>query len=152
MSMDDDLIDATFADLDVYYPGSKRKRREVVKPEPKGEGAWDSNPYIKTLPSGKDIEMFAVGSLATALGRPLITIRAWFKWGYLPESPYRLPTKKDKTGVERKGRRLYTRPMIESAIEIFTKNGLMFKPRIDWSQHPTIAKEIADAWDKLLEN
>jgi hypothetical protein len=149
--MEDDLIDSAFAGLDVYYPGSKRKRRDVVKPEPKVQESWDSKPYIKTLPSGKDIEMFAIGALAQALGRPLITIRAWFKWGYLPESPYRLPTKKDKTGVDRKGRRLYTRPMIEAAISIFTRNGLMDNPRIDWSKHPTVAKEIADAWDNLIE-
>jgi len=150
--MENDAIDSAFAGLDVYYPGSKRKRRDLVKPEPKVQASWDAKPYIKTLPSGKDIEMFTLGALADALGRPLITIRAWLKEGYLPASPYRLPTKTDKNGKQHNGRRLYTRPMIEEAVRIFTSSGIIAMKRIDWSQHKAVSKEIADAWDKLIEN
>ena len=149
--MDNEFIDKTFADLDIYYPGSKRKRHEPKKAEVVTEASWDAKPYIKTLPSGKDVEMFTLGALATALGRPIITVRAWIKEGYLPTSPYRLPTKKNKNGEDHQGRRLYTRPMIEEAINIFTSAGLMGSSRIEWSKHRLVANQLNEAWSNLRE-
>jgi len=148
--MTEDFIDSTFATLDAYYPGSKRKRREkpVVK-EVEAPTGWDSRPYKKTMPNGKDLEMFTLGALADALGRPIITLRVWMKEGYLPTPPYRLPDGVDKRGNIRKGRRLYTRPMIEAAVEIFRSNGLLGTPRVDWSVNQHVADELAEAWNKI---
>lgn len=151
--MADDFIDSTFADLDVYYPGSKRKRRAD---EPKivqhvEEQQWDSKPQLKTLPNGKDVELFTVGALAQALGRPFVSIRVWNENGYLPKAPYRLPTKKNKHGEEHKGRRLYSRAMIEAAVAIFDKAGLLEVKRIEWSLHQQVSIELAETWSKILK-
>jgi len=94
--MAEDIIDSVIADLDNFYPGSKRKRRVTEEPKVKEEVSWDANPQIKPLPDGRDIELFTVGALAQALNRPFITIRTWNQKGYLPTPPYRLPTKKNK--------------------------------------------------------
>lgn len=148
--MSEDFIDQTFASLDEYYPGSKRKRKEApVKPEVPDTAGWDSRPYIKTMPNGQDVEMFTIGALADALGRPIITLRAWMKAGYLPLSPYRLPSKVDKHGELRQGRRLYTRRMIEAAVEIFQSNGLLGTNRVEWSLHQRVPLDIAEAWSNI---
>jgi len=147
--MTDDFIESTFGDL--YYPGSKRKRKpEVIKePEIKISPNWDTNPKIRTLPNGIDVEMFGIGSLAMALGRPIITIRTWIKEGYLPSAPYRLPATKNKHGENRLGNRLYSRAMIEETIELFSKDGILEIKRIDWSLHRQLSNEIAEAWNKI---
>jgi hypothetical protein len=147
--MTDDYIENSFADLDVYYPGSKRKRREPAKSEVEPNLDWDAKPYKKTLPNGKDVDMFTIGAIANALGRPLITVRAWIKEGYLPASPYRLPTKKNVKGEDHLGRRLYTRPMIEAAVELFGKHGLLNVKRIEWSNHQQLSADIAEAWNNI---
>jgi hypothetical protein len=145
--MNDDLVDKMFADMDEYYPGSKRKRRQSIAPEPviRQTDGWDATSYKKVL-NGEEVEMFTIGALAAALGRPIITIRQWIREGHIPQSPYRLPTKKDKHGVEHKGRRLYTRSMIETAIDVFTRNGLMTVKRIEWGEHQTVHSELDEAW------
>ena len=148
--MTEDFIENSFADLDVFYPGSKRKRRESKPVDIQPDVHWDSRPYIKTLPNGKDIEMFTAGALANALGRPFITIRKWNEEGYLPPSPYRLPTKKNKNGEDHKGRRLYSRAMIETAVELFKKAGLLQVKRIEWSLHQKLVKELSEAWINIL--
>lgn len=144
--MSNDYIENSFAELDNFYPGSKRKRREPAKPEVEPKDDWDAKSYKKTLPNGKDIDMFTIGALASALGRPLITVRAWIKEGYIPASPYRLPTKKNVNGEDHHGRRLYSRPMIDAAVELFSKAGLLHKKRIDWSLHQQLSQDIAEAW------
>lgn len=143
-----DYIDTAFADLDEYYPGSKRRRKAVVKkaPEVVPDASWDAKPFIKTLPNGKDVEMFTIGALAAALGRPVITIRAWTNEGYLPSAPYRMPSTKDKNGKVHQGRRLYSRAMIESVVSILSKNRLLDVKRIEWSVHRHLSDEIAEAW------
>lgn len=146
--MSDDFIEKTFSDLDSYYPGSKRKRREKVEKQPE-ESTWDAKPFIKTLPNGKDVEMFTLGALALALNRPVITLRAWMTEGYLPTSPYRLPTTVDKNGKEVLGRRLYTRPMIEETVRLFSKAGVLTAKRIDWSVNRQLVDEIVEAWSKI---
>ena len=149
--MSDELLDEMFKDLDIFYPGSKRKRQ--VKPSKEARedsnAGWDSKPYKKTLPNGKDIEMFTVGALAAALGRPFVSVRVWNKEGYLPPAPYRLPTKENKHGEPHKGRRLYSRAMIEAAVSIFEARGLLEVKRIDWEEHRTLSSEIADTWTKI---
>jgi len=122
--MTEENIEKFFSDIDIYYPGSKRKRKE---PKPKKEVQildWDSKPRKTTLPNGTQVDMFLIGSLCKALNRPLVTIRSWIKEGYLPQSPYRLPSTTTKSGEEYRGRRLYSRRMIEAAVEIFNQNRL----------------------------
>jgi len=149
--MTDDLIDSTFADLDTYYPGSKRKRKPVVVKalEVEPNSAWDVKPQKRTLPNGSDLELFTIGALAAALGRPLITIRAWIKEGYLPAAPYRLPSSKDVNGKDHQGRRLYSRAMVEKTVELFHSAGLLHTKRIEWSLHRQLSNEIAEAWNNL---
>lgn len=152
--MTDDYIENAFADLDVFYPGSKRKRRESA-PKTNAERVqtakeWDAKPQVKTLPNGQDVELFTVGALAQALGRPFVSIRVWNENGYLPTAPYRLPTKKNKHGEDHKGRRLYSRAMIEAAVELFDKAGLLQVKRIDWAVHRNLSIEIAEAWSNIL--
>ena len=143
--MSDDLIEETFGDL--YYPGSKRKRREP-KVEETVKSEWDKHPRPTVMPNGKELDLFTIGALAEALGRPVITIKLWMKEGHLPTSPYRLPTKVDKNGKERQGRRLYSKSMIESAISVFTKFGVLHVKRIDWDKYRKVTEEIAEAWEK----
>lgn len=148
--MTEDFIDQTLSMLDDYYPGSKRKRKEkpVVK-EVEVPAGWDARPYKKTMPNGKDIQMFTLGALAQALGRPIITLRVWMKEGYLPMPPYRLPDTIGKDGVARNGRRLYSRPMIEAAVDIFRSNGIYGLARVEWSLYQHVAEELAEAWNKI---
>lgn len=150
--MTEDFIEASFADLEEYYPGSKRKRRTPIEPKVKVELEWDAKPFSKTLPNGKKVDMYTIGALASALGRPIITLRSWMKEGYLPTPPYRLPSKVDKNGEERQGRRLYTKPMIEATVELFKQNGLLYTKRVEWSTNRHLAHEIAEAWDKIRAN
>lgn len=148
--MSEDFIDQTFAGLDTYYPGSKRKRREPLPPEITPVEGWEKRSYKKTLPSGKEVDMYTLGSLADALGRPIITIRQWMKAGHLPNSPYRMPTTLDKNGDERQGRRLYTKPMIDAAVSAFSRAGLLHKKRVEWSSHRQLTSEIDEAWKTIL--
>jgi hypothetical protein len=153
--MTDDYIDNAFADLDVFYPGSKRKRRESALPKTVDHvqiQQWDAKPQVKTLPNGRDVELFTVGALAQALGRPFVSIRVWNEKGYLPKAPYRLPTKKNIHGEDHKGRRLYSRAMIETAVQLFIKAGLLEVKRIDWAVHRHLSIEIAEAWSQILAN
>lgn len=152
--MPEDYIDATFADLDGFYPNSKRKRRESAPVVPKVVQEWDAKPFTKTLPNGSDIELFTVGALASALGRPFASVKMWNERGYLPAPPYRLPTKKDKHGEDHKGRRLYSRAMIEAVVGILDKAGLLQVKRIEWSHHRLLTEEIAEAWAnaRAIEN
>jgi hypothetical protein len=152
--MSDDLIETSFADLDDYYPGSKRKRKAPVQkdPEVKLDKGWDARPYKKTLPNGTDIEMFTIGALASAVGRPVITIRTWIKEGYIPASPYRLSDTVDKYGAKRPGRRMWSRAMIETFVGLLDKAGLLYASRIEWSEHRQLSKEIAEAWSEIRAN
>jgi len=145
-----DFIEDAFSALDEFYPGSKRKRKEKAAPKEVAEiKSWDARPYFKTMPNGQDMELFTLGALADALGRPIITVRHWIKVGHLPTSPYRLPTKPNKNGDPHQGRRLYSRAQIEAAIKIFDEAGLLHEGRVEWSYHQQVTKDIAEAWDKL---
>lgn len=148
--MTEDFIDKTLSTLDDYYPGSKRKRREkpIVKVTDLPTD-WDTQSFKKTMPNGEDLEMFTIGALAKALGRPVPTLRKWMRLGYLPIPPYRLPDAVDKYGVMRKGRRLYSRAMVEAAVEVFNSSGLFNVDRIDWSLNQHVQEELAEAWNKI---
>ena len=149
----DDEIEAAFADLE-YVPGSKQKRRE---PDPKvsrrkiGESnGWDANPIVKTL-GGKETEVFTIGALALALEKTIVTVRLWERKGYIPRAPYRLRSKTlggKKTG----GNRVYTRALIESAIEEFNRRGLLGSARVEWNQHEDLTDALIKRWKEIISN
>lgn len=142
---------AEFEDLDRFYPGSKRTRRTLTVETPKPrqvDAGWDSEYYVKTLPNGQVREMYAAGALAKALGRPLVTVRLWERRGYIPAAPYRLP-RSVVNGREMLGRRLYTRALIEAAVEAFAKRGLMGQARIMWAEHTDLPIELLETWRRI---
>jgi hypothetical protein len=144
-----DFIDEAFAHLDAYYPNSKRKRRVTEPTKSLAVKDWDSRPTSKTLPNGKDIDMYTINALASALNRPVATLRLWMQEGHLPAAPYRLPAKQDKNGKERPGRRLYSRQMIEAAVEIFHCAGFLHAPRVEWALNQQITVDLTEAWNKI---
>jgi hypothetical protein len=148
--MTDDLVDALFED--VYYPGSKKKRSEPKVKEPAIKANSEYQPRNILLPSGKLIEMFTIGALAEALNRPIITLRLWVKKNYLPNSPYQLPLVVGKDGKEYPGKKLYSRRMIEAAVEVFTRFGVLHVKRIDWVNNSKITTEITRVWNEILDD
>ena len=151
--MAEDQIDKFFNDLDEYYPGSKKKRRPIdpkaKKPRVvKEEGAWDSEPQVKTLPNGNVVELFSAGAFALALGRPLVTIRLWERKGYIPRAPYRLKSML-VDGVKKPGWRMYSRAIVETTIQSFEKRGLIEAPRVDWNRHHDLSIELMESWKRI---
>jgi len=152
--MDQDKIEEIFGSLDDFYPGSKKKRRPVnpeierKKQELKDRQDWDSAPQTKTLPNGNKVDLFSAGTFATALGRPLVTVRLWERKGYIPKAPYRLKSIIVK-GQKKPGWRMYSRAMVESAIQSFQSRGLLEAPRIDWNRHPDLSLELYENWTKI---
>jgi hypothetical protein len=145
---DKDFIGDMFGELDVYYPGSKRKRKEA--PEiPVLDTDWEKDFVLKTLPNGREIEVYMLGSLAKALNRTIPTLRQWMDREKLPQSPYRLPSKLDKNGKVHEGRRLYSKAMVKVTVELFAKAGLLEIDRIDWNIHRNLTSRIAEAWETI---
>jgi len=145
-------VDKFFEDLDEFYPGSKKKRRPLepgmAKPKPAILGSWDANPQVKTLPNGKTVELYSVGSLCQALGRPVVTVRLWERKGYIPRAPYRLKSM-IVDGVKKPGWRMYSKAMIEVTIKSFQDRGLIGSPRVDWNRHPDLSIELAESWKRI---
>ena len=146
----DDEIAKAFADLE-YMPGSKRKRKE---PDPKVsqrknvEGdAWDTNPIIKIL-GGKETEVFTIGALAQALQKTIVTVRLWERKGYIPRAPYRLRSK-TLAGKKTGGNRVYTRALIEAAIDEFSRRGLLGSERVEWNQHDDLTDALVKRWTDI---
>ena len=152
--MSTDPFEDIFGPLDEFYPGSKKKRRPVnpeverKKKETKDQDSWDSSPQLKTLPNGTTVELFSAGTFASALGRPLVTIRLWERKGYIPRAPYRLKSIIVK-GEKKPGWRMYSRAMIESAIQSFQSRSLLEAPRIDWDRHTDLSMELFESWTKI---
>ena len=147
----DEEIDAIFSDLE-YLPGSKRKRRDLdpkVSRRKSGESnGWDENPIIKTL-GGKETEVFTIGALAHALEKTIVTIRMWERKGYIPRAPYRLRSK-TLNGQKTGGNRVYTRALIESAIEEFSKRGLLGSARVEWNQFDDLTEALIQRWKEII--
>jgi hypothetical protein len=146
----DDEIEKAFADLE-YIPGSKRKRREEdpkVSRRKAGESnGWDSNPIIKTL-GGIETEVFTIGAMALALEKTIVTIRLWERKGYIPRAPYRLRAK-TLAGKKTGGNRVYTRALIESAIDEFNRRGLLGSARVEWNQHDDLTDALVKRWKEI---
>ena len=152
--MSADPFEDIFGGLDDFYPGSKKKRRPVnpeierKKQEVKDREGWDATPQLKTLANGTTVELFSAGTFAAALGRPLVTVRLWERKGYIPRAPYRLKSV-IVNGEKKPGWRMYSRAMIESAIQSFQSRGLIEAPRIDWNRHPDLSMELYESWTKI---
>ena len=155
----------TFADLfqepePPKYPGSKRIVKGAIKTpveKPKVSRAielfdpenWGHKPFIKKV-GGKDVRLYTFGALASALGRPLITLRMWEQQGYLPDAPFRAAHVPGKGGTA--GRRYYTRSSITAALEEFHKRGLLGVSRIEWCEHMDLPEAIKARWDQIIED
>lgn len=130
------------------YPGSKRVLpalglAETPPAERRSDESWDARPTKKWI-KGKEVELFAIGALCKALGRPPVTVRLWIRQGHLPREPARMPT---RNGI--RGRRLYSREHIEAILTVFRDHGLLDAKRVDWSKHSTVAQEINEAWSRI---
>lgn len=143
-----DAIDEMFASLEEFYPGSKRKRREPVVKEVVSS-SWEDDFTLKYLPNGEQVQMYTIGGLSKALNRSVKTLRAWIDFGHFPVSPYRMPSTIGKNGKEYAGKRLYTKKMVEAAVEIFHTAGILEADRVEWSAHRNLGDKIAEAWDKI---
>lgn len=146
----EDEILRAFEGLD-KVPGSKQTRREPTaaskakRARVLGESnGWDSDPIIKVV-QGVETELFTIGSLAQALDKKVVTIRLWEKKGYIPMAPYRLRSK-SLQGKKVNGNRVYTRELIEIAIDEFARRRLLGTARVEWSQHSDLTEAIVSRW------
>jgi hypothetical protein len=137
-------------------PGSKQKRRETTEVADKrrkkalGESnGWDEVPIIKTL-KGVETEVFTISALALALEKQIVTIRLWEKKGYIPIAPYRLRSKQ-LNGTKVNGNRVYTRALIEIAIEEFNARGLLGSARVEWGKHGDLTDALIRRWKESLD-
>ena len=137
-------------------PGSKQKRRETNEVADKrrkkalGESnGWDEAPIIKSL-KGVETEVFTISALALALEKEIVTIRLWEKKGYIPIAPYRLRSKV-LDGKKVNGNRVYTRELIEIAIEEFNARGLIGSARVEWGKHGDLTEALVRRWKESLD-
>ena len=154
MRSDEEILKA-FEGLD-RAPGSKKQRRESTPVADKrrakamtGSNGWDANPIIKTI-RGVETEVFTIGALALALEKQIVTIRLWEKKGYIPGAPYRLRSK-SLNGKKVNGNRVYTRELIEIAIEEFERRGLLNSPRVEWSLHGDLTDVLVERWRDAVQ-
>jgi hypothetical protein len=150
-----DILKA-FEGLD-RVPGSKQKRREPSelsekrKKKANGEtNGWDADPIIKMV-KGVETELFPISSLASALEKEIVTIRLWEKKGYIPNAPYRLRSK-SLNGKKVNGNRVYTRRLIEIAIEEFAVRGLFGSARVEWKKHDDLTDALLRRWKEETES
>lgn len=148
--MEEDFIDKFFTDE--YYPGSKKKRRNPsIKDTAVSRKTSEEDslkPVLKTLPNGRTLELYSSGALASALNRPLVTLRLWERKGYIPRAPYRLRSIV-VDGVKKPGWRMYSKDMLDSAVESFRSRDLLDSPRIEWNQHRDLSVELLENWTKI---
>jgi hypothetical protein len=151
----------SFDDLDEYYPGSRRKRREsrearqerltLERAEAKADGSWDARPWRRHVrfPDGRevDLELFPTGSPAKALQRDSGTIRRWIRKGWLPNARYKTPAVTGSRGDA--GRRLWSRAQIEGISRIAEEEGLLTETpaRI---QRTNFTRRVIAGWKEWL--
>lgn len=149
-----DAIDELFGELDAYYPGSRRKRRESSRPKAvvdvDMDDSWEKRSFTKRI-HGQEMPMYTIGALAQALNKSEKSVRLWTTKGYIPSAPYRMPSVTGVDGVTRAGRRLYTKEMVEAAIDSFARRGLLDAPRVEWSRHSDLGLEIKQVWDEIQQ-
>lgn len=91
------------------------------------------------LPNGEELELFYIGTLATALGRTTNAIRKWEIAGVIPDPCFR----------DENGRRLYTQEQIDAIVRCAErakiKQGLSIA---DTSFSTWVHKELAELREK----
>ena len=137
-------------------PGSKKPRREDTATATKRRkkilqesNGWDESPIVKVF-RGVETELFPISALAQALEKSVVTIRSWEKRGYIPMAPYRLRSK-TLQGQKVSGNRVYTRELVEIAIEEFSKRGLLGVARVEWSSHQDLTESIVARWKAAVD-
>jgi hypothetical protein len=137
-------------------PGSRHARidepSKIAKKNARLRGdtnGWDANPIVKIV-KGVETELFSIGALALALEKQVVTIRHWEKKGYIPTAPYRLRSK-TLQGKKVNGNRVYTRELIEIAIEEFENRGLLGSARVEWNRNGDLKKVIFSRWKESTE-
>ena len=150
-----DEVLKSFEGLD-RVPGSIQKRRDDTPVSEKrrkkllGESnGWDEAPIMIAL-KGEEVEVFTIGALAQALEKEIVTIRLWEKKGYIPIAPYRLRSK-SLNGQKVNGNRVYTRELIEIAIEEFTSRKILGVSRVEWKRHADLPGVLAYRWKEALQ-
>lgn len=145
----------SFEGLD-KVPGSKKARRPDTatadkrrKKAFKESNGWDESPIIRMV-RGVETQLFPIGAFAQALEKSVVTIRSWEKHGYIPAAPYRLRSK-TLQGKKVNGNRVYTRALVEVAIEEFSTRGLLGAARVEWSQHEDLTTSIVSRWKEIVE-
>jgi hypothetical protein len=124
---------------------AEKKRARVL-----GEGSgWDESPIIKSV-RGIETELFTISALAQALEKEVVTIRYWEKKGHIPGAPFRLRSKVIN-GNKVNGNRVYTRELIEIAIEEFQERGLLGSARVDWNRNRDLTSAIVSKWQEALK-
>lgn len=126
-------------DLPEHYPGSKEKRQ--ARPADAPEAPLDlGTPWVLEV-RGYDVEFFPIGSLAAALNRQPVTIRAWERERILPPSGW---TKPGKDRDVRGRRRIWTRAQIEGVVRIAREEGVLEPgPRINIAKTKFTERVIA---------
>lgn len=154
MRSEEEILKA-FEGLDTV-PGSRHARvdssTEADRKRAKAFGetnGWDENPIMKPL-NGVVTEMFTISALAQALEKTIVTIRLWESKGYIPAAPYRLRSK-ELNGQKVKGNRVYTRELIEIAIEEFDKRKLIGAKRVLWSSHRSLTYTLVERWKEAVQ-
>lgn len=154
MRSEEEILRA-FEGLDTA-PGSRHARREPNERSEQqrkkaftGSNGWDENPIIKTV-NGVETELFTIGALAQALEKEIVTIRLWEKKGYIPMAPYRLRSK-SLNGKKVGGNRVYTRALIDIAIEEFERRGLIGSARVEWSKLRDLTYTLVERWSEATK-
>lgn len=142
-------LDTLFDDL--YYPGSRRQRRPAPETKSQEDDRWDAHPIVKVRKNGEKTEFFLPGALAKALGRSTVTIRTWERHGYIPSAPFRLPGYTDARGKKHPGKRVYTRELIDIAVEEFSARDLLGAKRVEWKLHDDLTIALVERWNSALE-
>ena len=138
-------------------PGSKQPRRDTTslsqarRAKILGESnGWDENPIKKFL-HGVETDVFTISALAQALEKQIVTIRLWERKGYIPAAPYRLRSK-SLNGKKVSGNRVYTKQLIQIAMEEFARRGLLGSARVEWSQHEDLTEALVSRWREVVQN
>jgi hypothetical protein len=92
-----------------------------------------------------ETELFTIGALAQALEKQIVTIRLWEQKGYIPMAPYRLRSKQ-LNGQKVNGNRVYTRELIDIAIEEFATRGLIGSARVEWKLLGNLTEVVTYRW------
>jgi DNA-binding transcriptional MerR regulator len=98
-------------------------------------------------------ELSSIGSLAQAVGKSPITIRAWIRKGWIP--PNTLWTDPIPGTLGDAGRRLWTRQQVEEVVEIARERGLLKEEAASVCPYCGAARELsyeellAQHWDRL---